>query len=547
MEDDKTIIMPRGRNNADNDEDQTVLLLDGLLVELIDKDGKRIEHYRFRQNFTVGRSADNDIVIQNPEVSRHHCEIKKENGQWSIYDLNSANGIYIDNIRLDKKKALTLPAKVQIGHSGVYIVIQKPEGLQQKIEQPPAIESRKTTLDRSLSKQAIKARLLAEQETEDMGDYTRMVRRVIHEQRQTQGKKYNKVISVLLGVLVLSLSVVAYQQISLSNARRLAIDMFYDIKTLEVNLSQSELMFEKSAELLQRTLDSLANTKMLEEQERIKAEQRKMAAERRRLLLERKRLKAMKAKYLQYVKEASSFRLKFSGSHRYEEELISTVARELGESELELPADFIEEVRRYIQMWKQSGRLQRAIEHMVKKNYAPVIISALKKEAVPVHFLYLPLQESNYDTFAIGPQTPYGIAKGAWQFLPQTAREFGIEPGPLADKTVYDALDERFDFDKATKAAAKYLKHIYSTEAQASGLLVIAGYNFGHSRVRKMIDKMPNNPKDRNFWKFIQQYKIPKETYDYVFYIFSAAVIGEDPDYFGFKFSPPLHELAQNE
>jgi membrane-bound lytic murein transglycosylase D len=40
--------------------------------------------------------------------------------------------------------------------------------------------------------------------------------------------------------------------------------------------------------------------------------------------------------------------------------------------------------------------------------------------------------------------------------------------------------------------------------------------------------------------KFIQKYQIPKETYDYVFYIFSAAVIGEDPAYFGFKFKSPI-------
>ncbi len=547
MEDDKTIIMPRGRlNNGENDEDKTLLLRGGLIVSLVDENDKPIKQYHFRQGFTVGRSLDNDIVIQNPEVSRHHCEIKKENGQWYLYDLNSANGVYINKLQLEKKSQLQLPVKIQIGCSGVYVVIQQCGQPPQKTE-PSDKRYHPTTINRPsepsrqpLSEQAVKARLLAEQDTDDMGDYTRMVRRVIHEQRQVQGRKYNKIIWILLGLFVLSLMVVVYQQISLFNARKLAIDMFYDIKALEVHLSQSELMFEKSAELLQRTLDSLANTKMLEEQERIKAEQRKMAAERKRLFLERKRLQAMKTKYLKYVKEAASFRLNFSSGRGYEEELITKVAREFGESELELPADFIEEVRRYIELWRNSGRLQRAIERLVRKNYTPVIVSALGKESLPVYFLYLPLQESNYDTLAIGPETSYGIAKGAWQFLPQTAEEFGLVPGPMANETVYDELDERFDFDKATRAAAKYLKHIYSTEAQASGLLVIASYNYGHSRVRKMIDNMPENPRDRNFWKFIQQYKIPKETYDYVFYIFAAAVIGEDPDYFGFKFSPPL-------
>jgi hypothetical protein len=53
---------------------------------------------------------------------------------------------------------------------------------------------------------------------------------------------------------------------------------------------------------------------------------------------------------------------------------------------------------------------------------------------------------------------------------------------------------------------------------------------------------MPGNPRERNFWKFLQQYrdKIPKQTYDYVFYIFSAAVIGENPALWGFSFDKPF-------
>jgi hypothetical protein len=78
-------------------------------------------------------------------------------------------------------------------------------------------------------------------------------------------------------------------------------------------------------------------------------------------------------------------------------------------------------------------------------------------------------------------------------------------------------------------AVAKYLRYIYTTEAQASGLLVMASYNWGENRVRKLIRKMPKNPRQRNFWDLIKKHNIPKETYNYVYYIFSAAVIGEDP------------------
>jgi membrane-bound lytic murein transglycosylase D len=52
---------------------------------------------------------------------------------------------------------------------------------------------------------------------------------------------------------------------------------------------------------------------------------------------------------------------------------------------------------------------------------------------------------------------------------------------------------------------------------------------------------MPENPRDRNFWKFLAQTEdVPTETRNYVFMIFAAAVISEDPKLFGFKFDPPL-------
>ena len=70
----------------------------------------------------------------------------------------------------------------------------------------------------------------------------------------------------------------------------------------------------------------------------------------------------------------------------------------------------------------------------------------------------------------------------------------------------------------------------------------MASYNWGENRVNRLINEMPANPRDRNFWTFLDKYrhKIPQETYDYVFYIFSAAVIGENPRLFGFNLDNPL-------
>jgi hypothetical protein len=161
---------------------------------------------------------------------------------------------------------------------------------------------------------------------------------------------------------------------------------------------------------------------------------------------------------------------------------------------------------------------------------------------LPPQFFYLAMQESNFDDHISGPATRMGFAKGMWQFIPETAVKYGLKIGPLADLPRLDVGDDRHDYVKATDAAARYLRDLYTTDAQASGLLVMACYNWGEDYVLPLVRSLPANPRERNFWKLLEKdrEKIPKETYDYVFYIFSAAVIGENPKLFGFDFENPL-------
>jgi membrane-bound lytic murein transglycosylase D len=76
----------------------------------------------------------------------------------------------------------------------------------------------------------------------------------------------------------------------------------------------------------------------------------------------------------------------------------------------------------------------------------------------------------------------------------------------------------------------------------------MASYNWGERRVIERLRKMPLNPRDRNFWTLLAQYPedIPPETYNYVFSIVSAAVIGENPRLFGFQFDNPLAFTASS-
>ena len=555
MDDDKTVINPQRSIDNEPDSDATVFFRpDELSVSLLDTHGEIIATYSVTDHFTAGRALDNTIVINTGVVSRHHVEIKRENGVWWVYNLQSANGVFIKGRLIEHKEKLTFPVLIALGTSGIRLEINKKADAGKLAQAHPQVVIAQSGADRNapsskpqrdLSQEEIKARLLSAEEAEDAGDYTKLVRKLIHEDRTTRGKSYKKVIWTLGVLFFISIGLMTYQHIALGNARKLAIDMFYDIKTLEVSLSQADLKLEESAEALEKTRQAITNEKLKIAQEQLKAEQEKIAAEQKRMMQEREKLANMKAKYRQYVQEVNSLRLLFPTDAQYEEELMAKVARELGESELELPDDFVVEVRKYIQYWQKSSRLQMAMDNLEKNNYLPIVIGALKKQGLPLYFLYLPMQESNYDTQAIGPETRFGIAKGAWQLLASTAQEYGISAGPLANVAEYDEQDARFDFNQATQAGTKYLKRIYSTEAQASGLLVMASYNYGDNRVKEMIKKMPDNPRDKNFWKFIQQYELPKETHNYVFYIFSAAVIGEDPQHFGFKFNPPLFKAEE--
>lgn len=550
MNDDKTRIKPSLTVNAD--DDRTVLVQrrsEGLEIELLNAQGVMLGHFKFSDRFTVGRAPDNGIVISDDVVSRHHMEVKPETGEWWVYNLSSTNGVYIDGRLITNKEVLHFPVLIALGVAGFYLRIQHSH---QTVAAKPSLVSPSTvisvpdsqantaSLHRNLSQTDIEARLLAAEDSPDMGDYTLMARRVIHKDRVKRSKSYKKVIWALAALFGVAVALVTYQQIALENTRKLAIDMFYDIKSLEVNISQADIKLEESAAVLDETLAAINTEKLRISQEQLKLQQEKIAAERQRMRQERVRLANMKAKYRQYVDEANSLRLRFPTAAEYENELIAKVARELGESELELPEEFVSEVHKYIQYWQSTSRLQTAINTLEKDNLLEPVIATLENYGLPLYFIYLPLQESNYDTRAIGPETRFGIAKGAWQLLASTAQEYGVAPGPLAGVREYDEHDGRFDFAQATQAGIKYLRKIYSTEAQASGLLVMASYNYGDTRVKEMIKQMPDNPRDRNFWTFLQNYELPAETRDYVFFIFSAAVIGEDPEHFGFKFNPPL-------
>ena len=104
MDDDKTRIkLPDGFQKNSN-LDHAGMLYQKLKVSLCDVSGSSSKQFLFTNQFTVGRSPDNDIVISSKLVSRFHFKVEWENDNWWICNLNSANGIYINHQLIQEKK-----------------------------------------------------------------------------------------------------------------------------------------------------------------------------------------------------------------------------------------------------------------------------------------------------------------------------------------------------------------------------------------------------------------------------------------------------------
>lgn len=461
---------------------------------------------RFTEKVIIGRDESSDICLKVASVSRRHVEIFPDGLQWKVKNLGS-NGTYINGINITEA-ALPATSTLQIGTDGptLSLAIEGAPVTRVAPNKPDEIEAPETLT------QIVRHYFDASTDHEP-GPRTIMVRKAFHEVKKKQSKRHLAMLSVAGILLLTSVGIGVQQYMKLQKSREVAIEMFYTMKTLTLHLSRIESMLEGAESRARR--DEIAS--------------------------KRKQLAALEQQYDRFLEESDLL-----GSRMSEEDrLILRVARIFGECELDMPPGFALEVKRYIAKWKSSDRLKNAIKRMRANNHAQTIQQAMTAVHLPPQFLYLALQESSFNHAAVGPPTRFGIAKGIWQFIPSTARQYGLSTGPLVDLPEYDPDDQRFDFNLATKAAARFIRDIYNTDAQASGLLVMASYNWGPRSILDRIRTMPANPRDRNFWKLLEKHTIPKETYDYVYYIVSAAVIGENPRLFGFDFDNPLATMDE--
>jgi membrane-bound lytic murein transglycosylase D len=168
----------------------------------------------------------------------------------------------------------------------------------------------------------------------------------------------------------------------------------------------------------------------------------------------------------------------------------------------------------------------RALARM--RAYEPVIRAALSRERIPRDLLYLALVESSY----LPAATSRVGAAGVWQFMPTTARGYGLEVGPW--------VDERRDPVRASFAAARHLREL--RDELGGWHLAVAAYNCGSGCVRRAVRRHGGaEGGEMLYWR--ARAHLPRETREYVPRLLAAARIARDPAAFGFggvEGGPPL-------
>jgi membrane-bound lytic murein transglycosylase D len=174
------------------------------------------------------------------------------------------------------------------------------------------------------------------------------------------------------------------------------------------------------------------------------------------------------------------------------------------------------------------GRLPR-YEGMIRERF--------KRWGIPEDLVYLALIESGYSNTAVSRAR----AVGMWQFMPYTARRYGLR--------VDDWVDERRDPFRATDAAARHLLSLDSMFG--SWYLAAAAYNGGTGRVMRGIRRLPGEPDsltDETFFTLSDRRYLRRETRDYVPKLIAASLIAKDPQRYGFTSdAPALSPLVYDE
>jgi peptidoglycan lytic transglycosylase D len=184
----------------------------------------------------------------------------------------------------------------------------------------------------------------------------------------------------------------------------------------------------------------------------------------------------------------------------------------------EYPVVITPQVQYFLDLF--TGKRREIVNLWVSRSgrYLGMIREVLRSRGLPEDLAYTAMIESGFKPDAVSRVG----AKGMWQFMAPTARRYGLR--------VDSWVDERYDPEKSTVAAAAYLRDLHAQFGSWS--LAQAAYNAGEVKVLRAIRKTGSS----DFWTLAESKYLRRETKDFVPQIHAATVIGRDPDRYGFEF-----------
>ena len=179
------------------------------------------------------------------------------------------------------------------------------------------------------------------------------------------------------------------------------------------------------------------------------------------------------------------------------------------------------EVREFVDRY-QTGYRRAVVEKWLIRSgrYLEMIREMFAQRGLPEELIFTAMIESGFDPVA---KSRAG-ARGLWQFMAPTARLYGLR--------VDRWTDERLDPEKSTRAAAAYLKDLFTM--YGSWTLAQAAYNGGALRINRAIQ----NLKTTDFWQLTRGRHLAEETKNFVAAIQAAVVIAREPERYGFSVTP---------
>ena len=478
----------------------------------------------------VGRAADCDVRFdgaQDPKVSNHHAEFLYEDGSWFVVDTASTNGTLIEGRKVAKHR-LRQGEEVQLGSGGPLVKVEfdardgmggsmKTEAVQLSALQapPPRIDATS-----ELKRVAVDLEQSADTATARIAEIA--AKKVAEERAKAGGMSSGRTLLIMAGTL---------RQVQDATKRKMKKRWVKVVAAVAGVAAVVVLGMGVVIARQRRQIRDLVEQKQHIDQE-IEAIQQQMneETEPERLTALEERLNSLTGNAQHTLAElgesdkTTATQLAESGDEL--DRQIRDILRKFDADTYAVPPIFKERLKVHIDELVKSPNLKFVYQR--KQRYWPMITREFGALGLPEEMAYLAWAETQFDPKA---KSAAGAA-GMWQMTATTAQGYGLH--------VNGTVDERYDPEKETRAAARHIANLLAEYGSDSFMLAMASYNRGEAGVRRVLHQIAQEPggfrkEKRDFWHLYRVKKLPEETREYVPKVLAAAIVSRQAKKYGLE------------